>query len=114
MNFFKSELKYLGYIVSGSGVKQDQAKVEIISQWPTPSSVHEVRQFSGLADDFRKFIRRYVATASPLTDLLKSWSKEERVGVRDRCQRDSAAAVHVAAALAPRWTQACSGALEAI
>ena len=66
---FKSELKYLGHVVYGSRVKLDPAKVETISQWPTPSSVHEMRQFLGLANYFRKFIRGYAATASPLTDL---------------------------------------------
>ena len=46
--------------------------------------------------------------------MLKGLSKQERAGRNRYQRRDSAAAVHVAAAFAPRWTQACSGAFEAI
>ena len=66
---FKSELKYLGHVVSGSRVKPDPVKVETISQCPTPPSVHEVRQFLGLANYFRKLIRGYGATASPFNGI---------------------------------------------
>ena len=81
-DFFKPELKYLGHVVSTSGIKPDAAKVQTISDWPTPTSVNEVRQFLGLSNYFRKFSRGYAATASPLSDLLTGLSKRERASPR--------------------------------
>ena len=49
-DFFKPELKYLGHVVSTAGIKPDPAKVQTISDWPTPTSVNEVRQFLGLSN----------------------------------------------------------------
>ena len=39
-DFFKPELKYLGHVVSTAGIKPDPAKVQTISDWPTPTSVN--------------------------------------------------------------------------
>jgi AcrR family transcriptional regulator len=113
--FFKPELKYLGHVVSGAGVKPDPSKVETIAGWPTPSSVHEVRQFLGLANYFRKFIRGYAAMTAPLTDLLKGLSKQERAGVRSRFRRhDPDAASASERAFAARWTTVCDTAFAAV
>jgi hypothetical protein len=44
-DFFKSELKFLGHIVSAKGMQPDPAKVAVIQQWPTPQSIFDVRSF---------------------------------------------------------------------
>ena len=53
-NFFTSELKYLGHLVGKDGLKPDPDKVEVVKNWPTPTSVQQVRQFLGLSNYFRK------------------------------------------------------------
>jgi Reverse transcriptase (RNA-dependent DNA polymerase) len=58
-DFVKSEISFLGHIVSTEGLKVDPKKVAAVQSWPTPSNVDEVRVFLGLGNYFRKFIRGY-------------------------------------------------------
>ncbi|GJZ14889.1 RNA-directed DNA polymerase [Tanacetum coccineum] len=47
--FLVTEVTFLGYIVTGSGIKMDPTKVEAIISWPTPSTIHDIRNFHGEA-----------------------------------------------------------------
>jgi hypothetical protein len=69
--FFTGQLKYLGHIIDAQGIRADPAKVAAVVHWPQPQSVHELRQFLGLTNYFRKFMQGYAAQARPLTELLK-------------------------------------------
>jgi len=37
--FLQQELEYLGYIISGQGVRVDPTKIVAINAWPTPTNV---------------------------------------------------------------------------
>nr|KYP39820.1 Retrovirus-related Pol polyprotein from transposon 297 family [Cajanus cajan] len=63
---------YLGHIISGQGVQPDPEKIQAIVAWPPPRSLTALRRFLGLTGFYRKFVRNYVAIATPLTDLLRS------------------------------------------
>lgn len=80
--FFKVEVEYLGFEVSGAGIKPGTRKVEAVSNFPTPKDVHNVRQIVGLASFFRRFIKGFAQIARPLTKLLKKnsvweWGTEQ-------------------------------------
>ena len=68
---FQRKLTYLGHTVSKEGLQVDLDKVKAIRDWKVPSNVHEVRSFLGLASYFRKFIKDFASTTSPMTDLTK-------------------------------------------
>ena len=70
-SFAKQQLNYLGHVISPSGVATDPKKVSIVQDWPTPTSVKEVRSFLGLAGYYRRFVRNFGLLAKPLTELLK-------------------------------------------
>ena len=39
---FQRQLAYLGHVISAKGVGTDEGKIEVIRNWPTPTTVTEV------------------------------------------------------------------------
>lgn len=70
-DFGKSQIKYLGFILSANGVDVDKDRVKAVSEYPIPKTEKEIRSFLGMANYYRKFIPNYSKLASPLTYLLK-------------------------------------------
>ena len=69
-HFMVTQVIVLGHIVLKKGIKVDKAKVELISNLPTPKCVKYIWSFLGYAGFYRKFIRDFSAIARPLCNLL--------------------------------------------
>ena len=69
--FMKEELVYLGFVMSQRSLKMDKENVEAILSWPTPRSATKVRSFHGLAQLYRKFVRRFSEICAPMMDTIK-------------------------------------------
>jgi len=52
--------------------------VESILDWPIPKNIHEVRQFLGLAQYYRRYVVSFAKISSPLSDLLVESDAEIR------------------------------------
>jgi hypothetical protein len=112
---FKSELKFLGHIVSAKGMQPDPAKVAVIQQWPTPQSIFDVRSFLELANYFRKYIQGYTKIAVPLTDLLMGIDKQDRKGKFMRWGKlTEFKSSPIKREYALQWTDACEQAFRAL
>ena len=69
--FWLTEVKFLGHVVSTSGVSVDPEKVEAVMSWKRPKSVFEIRNFLGLVGYYRKFIEDFSRLATPMTRLTR-------------------------------------------
>ena len=49
----------------------DSEKVQVIKDWPAPTTVKKVQSFLGFANFYRRFIRNYSTLASPIISLLR-------------------------------------------
>lgn len=69
--FNKTEVDYLGYVVTPDGIKMDTKKVTAILEWPAPTNLGGVRSFLGFANFYRRFIRNYSQIVAALVHLTK-------------------------------------------
>ncbi|KAL7077667.1 hypothetical protein ACQ4LE_002821 [Meloidogyne hapla] len=79
-NFFKSELKFLGHIVSKEGIKPDPEKKSIIQKLQRPKDVKELKSVMGTINYYAKFVREMHEVRGPLDKLLQKnieWKWED-------------------------------------
>ena len=57
--FWLIKVKFLGHMVSASGVSVDPEKVEAVMSCEKPKSVFEIRNFLGLARYYMRFIEYF-------------------------------------------------------
>ena len=83
-DFFKSEIHYLGHLISLEGISPLPNKLDSIKYMPAPNSAKEIKQFLGLTGYYRKFVPRFADISRPLTTLTKKDAKFEWTSV---CQK---------------------------
>ena len=69
-HFVQSEVNYLGHLISRNGIQVDLKKTATIFDFPTPTDVKHLRQFLGLSNYYRKFIKSYPSIAEPLRRVM--------------------------------------------
>ena len=57
--FWLTEVKFLGHIVSASSVSVDPEKVEAVMSWERSKSVFQICSFLGLVGYYRRFIKDF-------------------------------------------------------
>ena len=82
--FWLTEVKFLGHVVSASSVSVDPEKVEAVMSWERPKSVFEIRSFLGLVGYYRRFIEDFSRLAAPMTRLTR---KEVKFEWNDLCEK---------------------------
>ena len=80
-DFMKTQIQYLGHLISSKGIQPLPEKLRSIENMPAPRSPKEVKQFLGLAGYYHKFLPRFSDLSRPLIrqtrkDALFEWTKE--------------------------------------
>jgi transposase InsO family protein len=70
-HFAMQEVNYVGYVISKGTIKPDPALVRGIAAVQPPTNVKELRQFLGLVNYYRKFVKGFASIALPLYKLTK-------------------------------------------
>ena len=72
--FHATSIDYLGVILGRGVTCMDLVKIAGVRDWPTLTSVRDIRSFLGFCNFYRSFIKGFSAVARPLNDLTR---KEE-------------------------------------
>src|SRR5258706_6434607 len=64
-------IKYLGFILTLTGLHMDPMKVAVIQSWPELQNVCNVQSFLGFVNFYHRFIADYSQLTLPLTNLCK-------------------------------------------
>jgi hypothetical protein len=66
---------YLGYIIDKYGIHVDLAKIQVIHEWPAPTTLTELQSFLGLANFYRRFVLGLSHIAWALNQINKGGGK---------------------------------------
>jgi hypothetical protein len=72
-----TQVQYLGYIIDERGVHVDPAKIQVIRDWPAPTTLTELHSFLGLANFYRRFVLGFSHITWPLSQVTKGGAKEK-------------------------------------
>ena len=80
-DFFRSQIHYLGHMLSADGIQPLPEKLDSITNMPAPENQTEVKQFLELVGYYRKFIPHFSDISRPLLKLMMedtpfAWMKQ--------------------------------------
>jgi hypothetical protein len=84
-SFGMNKVQYFGYIIDEHGVHVDPSKIQVICDWPDPTTLIVLRSFLGLANFYRWFVLVFSHIAWALSQVTKGggrakfvWGKEKQ------------------------------------
>lgn len=85
-DFFKTSLKFLGYIVGNNSLRTDPDKISAMVNYPRPKTTTEIKRFMGMCSWYRRFIKDFSKLVSPISDLLKGKKKGQNIQWTDEAE----------------------------
>jgi hypothetical protein len=76
-SFGMDKVHYLGYIIDQHGAHVDPAKIQVIRDYPAPTTLTELQSFLGLATFYRRFVLGFSHIAWALSQITRSGGKEK-------------------------------------
>jgi hypothetical protein len=70
-SFGMDMVHYLGYIVDEHGVHVDPTKIQVICDWPAPTTLNERQSFLGLTNFYRRFVLGFSHIAWALNEVTR-------------------------------------------
>ena len=73
--FGMTQVQYLGYIIYERGLNVDLAKIQVMQDWPAPTTLIELRNFLDLANFYHWFVLGFSHITWPLSQVTKGGAK---------------------------------------
>lgn len=77
-DFGKTELNFLGFHISKNGLKPLEDQIKVISEFPRPKTVEELRRFLGMLNFYRRHLPKAAAIHSKLNPFLHNARKKDK------------------------------------
>jgi hypothetical protein len=74
-SFGMDRVHYLGYIIDQHGVHVNPTKIQVIRDWPSPTTLTELQSFLGLAKIYRRFVLGFSHIAWALSQITRGGGK---------------------------------------
>lgn len=110
--FCRSQVTYVGHIVSEQGISTDPAKVEAVTRWKQPTDLPSLQSFLGFCGYYRRFIKNYSIIVRPLTELCKGYPPTQKK--RKSATPSDKTYYKVNEPFGDRWDQSCIEAFQKI
>jgi hypothetical protein len=72
-----TQVQYLGYTIDEQGVHMDPAKIQVIRDWPAPTTLTELHNFLGLANFYHRFVLGFSHITWSMSQVTKGGEKEK-------------------------------------
>ncbi|XP_051916322.1 uncharacterized protein K02A2.6-like [Hippocampus zosterae] len=84
----KSQVTFLGHVISDRGIRPDPGKTEAVRMMPEPTNTTELRSFLGMLTQLGRFVPQLAERDKPLRDLLSKkncwvWSVDQARAFQD-------------------------------
>ena len=86
-DFIAKKVPYLGFILTPEGVLPSEDKMKAIREFPTPKTIRQIREITGMTNYFRHLIPNYSLIAGKLTRLLGSKANWEGGKLPDEARK---------------------------
>ena len=77
--FGASSLQFLGHQIDSAGIRPLDHKVQVIRDFPLPTTHRKLREFLGLINFYHHFLPHAAELLRPLNDLLKGLTKATKI-----------------------------------
>ncbi|KAL6463768.1 hypothetical protein MHYP_G00281590 [Metynnis hypsauchen] len=111
--FCRSQVTYVGHIVSEHGIATDPAKIEAVACWKRPTDLGELQSFLGFCGYYRRFIKNYSIIVRPLTELTRGYPPTQK-GRRVSKTNGERTYYKVSEPFGDRWDELCTEAFNQI
>ena len=79
MRLWSCVWKLLGFIIRKDGILVVLAKVRVILEMPSPSTLEELKSFQGKLAYIRRFISNLSGRCKPFSEFMKKRSRLDRI-----------------------------------
>lgn len=111
--FCQPKVKYVGHIVSETGIATDPEKVEAVKRWKEPTDLKSLRSFLGFCGYYRRFIADYSRIVRPLTELTKGYPPAQK-GRKTQNTDSTKTYLKESEPFGERWDQSCQDAFKKV